>query len=161
MRRPVPSLPLRPSTVSDYGRCGDRRISALLQAADWSMDKERVQRICSREGLTVPQRHEPCSRLWLNNGSCARQRPLHRNRAWSFDFVQAQTDHARSSRVLTLRDEHSRACLALREARRINSLGVIEVLSDAMWLPSLQNQELLSLYRASLREEQPFCSKSR
>jgi hypothetical protein len=29
-------------------------------------------------------------------------------------------------------DEHSRACLGLKVARRINSVGVIEALADAM-----------------------------
>ncbi|MBA9071311.1 transposase InsO family protein [Methylobacterium sp. RAS18] len=37
-------------------------------------------------------------------------------------------------RILTLIDGHSRACLALKVARRINSLGVIEALADAMCL---------------------------
>ncbi len=31
-------------------------------------------------------------------------------------------------------DEHSRACLALKVARRISSVGVIEALADAMCL---------------------------
>jgi hypothetical protein len=63
-----------------------------------------------------------------------RLRPLHRNHVWSFDFVQGQTHDGRSLRILTLIDEHSRACLALKVARRINSLGVIEALADAMCL---------------------------
>ena len=72
--------------------------------------------------------------MWLNDGSCVRLRPLHRNHVWSFDFVQGQTHDGRSLRILTLIDEHSRACLALKVARRINSLGVIEALADAMCL---------------------------
>ena len=48
--------------------------------------------------------------------------------------MQAQTHDGRSLRILTLIDEHSRACLALTVARRINSLGVIEALADAMCL---------------------------
>ena len=35
-------------------------------------------------------------------------------------------------RILTLIDEHTRECLALRVARRINAFGVIETLADAM-----------------------------
>ncbi len=35
---------------------------------------------------------------------------------------------------MTLIDEHSRACLALKVARRITSVGVIEALADAMCL---------------------------
>ena len=49
-------------------------------------------------------------------------------------LVQAQTHDGRSLRVLTLIDEHSRACLALKVARRIDSLGVIEALAEAMCL---------------------------
>ena len=99
------------------------------------MGKERAQRIWRREGLKVPRRHEPRGRLWLNDGSCVRLRPLHRNHVWSFDFVQAKTHEGRSLRVLTLLDGHSRTCLALKVARRINSLGVIEALADATCLP--------------------------
>jgi len=48
--------------------------------------------------------------------------------------VQGQTHDGRSLHILTLLDEHSRACLAPKVARRINSLGVIEALADAMCL---------------------------
>jgi hypothetical protein len=50
----------------------------------------------------------------------------------SFDFLQAQTHDGRSPRMLI--DAHSRACLALKVARRINSLGVIEAQAEAMCL---------------------------
>ena len=91
--------------ASEYGRYGYRRVTALLQAAGWQVGKDRVQRIWRREGLKVPQKHRPRSRLWLNGGSCVRLRPQHRNHVWSFDFVQAQTHDGRSLRVLTLIDD--------------------------------------------------------
>ncbi len=118
--------------ASEYGRYGYRRVTALLQAAGWPVGKDRVQRIWRREGLKVPSRQRPRSRLWLNDGSGKRLRPLRRNHVWSFDFVQAQIHDGRSLRILTLIDEHSRACLALKVARCINSLGVIDALADAM-----------------------------
>lgn len=120
--------------ASEYGRYGYRRVTALLRAAGWRVGKDRVQRIWRREGLKIPRKHKPRSRLWLNDGSCVRLRPLHRNHVWSFDVVQAQTHDGRSLRILTLIDEHGRACLALKVARRLNSLGVIEALADAMCL---------------------------
>jgi putative transposase len=46
--------------------------------------------------------------------------------------VEGQTHDGRSLRILTLIDEYTRECLALRVERRINSLGVIETLADAM-----------------------------
>lgn len=46
--------------------------------------------------------------------------------------MATQTHDGRSVRLLTLIDEFSRECLAIRVARRINSFGVIETLADAM-----------------------------
>jgi putative transposase len=70
--------------------------------------------------------------LWLNDGSCIRLRPERRNHVWSYDFVEAQTQDGRKVRLMTLIDEFTRECLAIRVARRINSLGVLETMADAM-----------------------------
>jgi putative transposase len=72
--------------ASQYGRYGYRRITALLKRADWKVGKDRVERIWRREGLKVPQKQKPRGRLWLNDGSCVRLRPTHRNHVWSYDF---------------------------------------------------------------------------
>ena len=118
--------------ASEYGRYGDRRITALLQIAGWRVGKDRVQRIWRREGLKVPQKHRPRGRLWLNDGSCIRLRSERPNHVWSFDFVESHTHDGRSLRILTLIDESTRECLALKVDRRINSFGVLETLADAM-----------------------------
>ena len=47
---------------------------------------------------------------------------------------EAQTDDGRRHRLMTLIDEFRRKCLAIRVARRINAIGVIETLADAMLL---------------------------
>jgi putative transposase len=93
---------------------------------------DRVQRIWRREGLRVPSKQPKRGRLWLNDGSCIRLRPERPNHVWSFDFVETATHDGRRIRILTLIDEFSRECLALRVARRINAFGVIETLADAM-----------------------------
>lgn len=59
-------------------------------------------------------------------------RATHPGAEASTNMNQAQTHDERSLRILTLIDEHSRAYLALKAARRINSLGVIEALADTM-----------------------------
>jgi len=69
--------------AAEYGRYDYRRITALLQAAGWSVGKDRVQRIWRREGLKVPAKQKPRGRLWFNDGSCIRLRPTHPNRVWS------------------------------------------------------------------------------
>ncbi len=50
----------------------------------------------------------------------------------AYDFVEAQTHDGRKVRLMTLIDEFTRECLAIRVARRINSLGVLETMADVM-----------------------------
>jgi putative transposase len=118
--------------ATKYGRYGYRRITALLRTAGWRVGKDRVQRIWRREGLKVPQKQRPRARLWLNDGSCVRLRPVRANHVWSYDFVSAITHDGRALRILTLIDEYTRECLAIRVARRLASLEVIETLADVM-----------------------------
>ena len=118
--------------AAQYGRYGYRRITEMLQRAGWSVGVDRVLRIWRREGLKVPSKQRPRRRLWLNDGSCIRLRPERRNHVWSYDFVEAQTHDGRKVRLMTLIDEFTRECMAIRVARRINSLGVLETMADAM-----------------------------
>ena len=115
-----------------YGRYGYRRITVLLQSAGWQVGKDRVQRIWRREGLKVPQKQRARGRLWLGDGSCVRLRPERANHVWSYDFVKAMTHDGRALRILVVIDECTRECLALRVARRLGSLQVIETLADVM-----------------------------
>jgi putative transposase len=114
----------------DYGRYGYRRITALLRREGWRVNHKRVERLWRREGLKVPQRQPKRRRLWLNDGSCIRLRPTHRNHVWSYDFVQARTHDGRAFRMLTLIDEFTRECLAIDVARNLTSEEVLERLSD-------------------------------
>ena len=104
----------------------------MLDEAGWDVGCDRVQRIWRREGLKVPKKQRPRGRLWLNDGSCIRLRPERRNHVWSYDFVEAQTHDGRKLRLMTLIDEFTRECLAIRVARRINSFGVLETMADVM-----------------------------
>jgi len=107
-------------------------VTAVLNESGIGVGKDRVQRIWRREGLKVPQKQPKRGRLWLNDGSCIRLRPEQRNHVWSFDFVECQTHDGRRLRLMTLIDEFTRKCLAISVARRINAIGVIETLADAM-----------------------------
>ena len=118
--------------AAEYGRYGYRRITALLQASGWQVGRDRVQRIWRREGLKVPKKQRPRGRLWFNDGSCVRLRPEYPHHVWSYDFVHHTTEDGRSLRLMTLVDEFSRQCLAIKVGRRLNSMDVIETLADAM-----------------------------
>jgi putative transposase len=51
---------------------------------------------------------------------------------WSHDFVAALTHHGRMLKILTLIDESTCECLALRVGRSLGSYEVIETLADVM-----------------------------
>ena len=76
--------------ASRFGRYGYRQITNLLRVEGWEVNHRRVERIWRQEGLKVPRRQPKRGRLWLNDGSCIRLRPLHKNHVWSYDFVSTR-----------------------------------------------------------------------
>ena len=117
-----------------YGRYGYRRIAALLREAGWSVSDGRIERLWRREGLKVPVKQPKKGRLWLNVGSCVRLRPEYRNHVWSYDFVHCRTDDGKAFRTLNILDEYSRECLAIKVKRKLNSVDVIDALTDLVIL---------------------------
>jgi len=115
--------------ASRFGRYGYRTITGLLRLAGWRVNRKRVERIWKQEGLKVPQKQPKRSRLWLNDGSCMRLRPQHRDHVWSYDFVHDRTKNGRPLKILTVIDEYTRECLSLRVERRMTSEQVLETLA--------------------------------
>jgi putative transposase len=111
-----------------YGRYGYRRITALLNERGWQVNHKRVERIWRQEGLKVPNKQPKRGRLWLNDGSCIRLRPEHKDHVWSYDFVAARTADGRAFRMLTIIDEYTRECLAILVERSLTSEDVIDQL---------------------------------
>lgn len=116
--------------ATKYGRYGYRRVTALLRNSGWRVNHKPVERIWRQEGLKVPKRQPKRGRLWLNDGSCVRLRPTHRNHVWSYDFVMDRTHDGKPIKILTLIDEYSRHCLALEVDRSIKSDDVLHSLSN-------------------------------
>ena len=124
---------LRESIVKlacEYGRYGYRRITALLNNDGWRVNHKRVERIWREEGLKVPKRQPKRRRLWLNDGSVLRLKPLYRNHVWSYDFVHERTSDGRAMRILNIIDEYTRECLAIHIERKIESPDVLYKLSE-------------------------------
>jgi len=119
----------------EYGRYGYRRITAMLRAEGWPVNHKRVERIWRQEGLKVPQKQPKRGRLWLNDGSCVRLRPRYPGHVWSYDFMQDRTHDGRAFRLLTIIDEFTRECLAIRVQRKLPSEDVLEELT---WLFALR-----------------------
>ena len=116
--------------ATQYGRYGYRRITALLRLQGWRINSKRVERIWRQEGLKVPARQPKRGRLWLNDGSCIRLRPEHKNHVWAYDFVADRTSNGSAFRMLTVVDEYTRECLAINVERKLNSTHVLETLAE-------------------------------
>ncbi len=115
--------------ATKYGRYGYRRITALLQnEKGWRVNHKRVERIWRKEGLKMPKKQPKRGRLWLNDGSCIRLRPEHKDHVWSYDFMVEHTSNGRAFKILTIIDEFTRESLSTKVNRRINSQDVIDEL---------------------------------
>ena len=102
----------------------------MLQGESWQVNHKRVERIWMKEGLKVPKKQPKRGRLWLNDGSCIRLRPEHKDHVWSYDFVMTRTAEGRAFRILSVLDEYTRECLAILVKRHITSRDVIDVLFE-------------------------------
>lgn len=116
--------------AKQYGRYGYRRITALLRHQGWQVNSKRVERIWRQEGLKVPSRQPKRGRLWLNDGSCLRLRPEHKDHVWAYDFVADRTSNSKAFRMLTVVDEYTRECLAIRVERKLGSTQVLDTLTE-------------------------------
>ena len=116
--------------ASRYGRYGYRQITGLLKGKGFRVNHKRVERIWREEGLKVPNKQPRRGRLWLNDGSCVRLRPTHRNHVWAYDFVAERTHDGRPIKMLTVIDEYSRECLAIVVERRLQSDDVLSCLAE-------------------------------
>jgi len=116
--------------ATKYGRYGYRRITALLNNNEhgWKVNHKRVERIWRKEGLKVPKKQPKRGRLWLNDGSCIRLRPEHKDHVWSYDFMVERTTDGRAFRVLNIIDEFTRESLSGKVNRKISSQDVIDEL---------------------------------
>ena len=112
-----------------FGRYGYRRVTALLRNEGWRVNHKRIERLWRQEGLKVPKKQPKRGRLWLNDGSCMRLRPTHRDHVWSYDFVQDRTKEGRPLRMLTIVDEYTRECLSIDVARKLDHEDVLERLA--------------------------------
>ena len=102
----------------------------MLHAEGWQVNHKRVERLWREEGLKVPAKQPKRGRLYLNDGSCIRLRPCWQHHVWSYDFVSERLADGTKIRMLTVIDEYSRECLAIRVAYRLTSDDVLDVLSD-------------------------------
>ena len=66
----------------------------------------------------------------MNDGSIIWLKPERKGHVWAYDFVVCRTEDERPFRMLTVIDEYTRECMAIKVARRIRSDDVIHALTE-------------------------------
>ena len=113
-----------------HPRYGYRRMSAVLRAEGWEVNRKAVQRLWGQAGLQVKARR--CPRRKVPGRHC-HIRGCRPNEIWSYDFVRDRTKEGRPIRVLSVVDEYTRTCLALAVGRSMTAEDVVDVLEGLMW----------------------------
>lgn len=113
-------------------RFGYRRIAALLRADGFRASESRVLRLWRKEGLKVPQKKRKRRTLGVAENGCDRRRATHKNHVWAWGFVFDKTEGGSQLKWLSIVDEHTRECLALKCDRSITSEDVIDTLAELL-----------------------------
>jgi putative transposase len=113
-------------------RFGYRRIAALLRGEGYAASESRVLRLWRREGLKVPQKKRKKRRLGVAENGCDRLQATHKNHVWAWDFAFDRTESGTQLKWLSIVDEHTRECLALKVARSITSEDLIDTVAELL-----------------------------
>jgi putative transposase len=116
--------------VKERPRFGYRRIGRLLRAEGWQASATRVYRLWRREGLKVPQKKRKRRRLGSSENGCYLHKAEQQDHVWAWDFVFDHTTSGSQLKWLSIVDEYTRECLALKVDRSITSEDVIDTLAE-------------------------------
>jgi transposase InsO family protein len=116
--------------VRQRPRFGYRRIGALLVQEGWQVNRKRIYRLWRKEGLKVPRKQRKKRRLGTSTNACHRRRAEHKDHVWTWDFIFDRTAPGTLLKWLSIVDEYTRECLALKVDRSITSEDVIDTLAE-------------------------------
>jgi putative transposase len=121
-------------------RFGYRRIGSLLGLEGWRAGLSRVFRLWRREGLKVPHKKRKRRRLGTSANGCHRRRAEGPNDVWCWDFIFDRTESGSQLKWLSVVDEYTRECLALKVDRGITSSDVIDTLAELFAMRGVPRQ---------------------
>jgi putative transposase len=111
-------------------RWGYRRVAWQLRQEGGQASATRVYRLWRREGLKVPAKRRKKRRLGRSENGCLHRRAEQKDHVWAWDFVFDHTTSGSQLKWLSIVDEHTRECLALKVDRSITSEDVIDTLAE-------------------------------
>lgn len=111
-------------------RFGYRRLTAVLRREGWTVNVKRVHRLCRREGLKVRRIRRKTRAVGSSPNACHLRRAERKDQVWCWDFAFDRTEHGTALKWLSILDEYTRECLALKVSRSITSEDVLDALAE-------------------------------
>jgi transposase InsO family protein len=116
-----------------HPRYGYKRIHARLLQQGWRLNRKRTRRLWNALGLRRPLRRKKprscAAKPGSSGNSCVNQPAQFKNDVWTYDFIVDRTADGRMLKWLSLVDEYTRECLALRVANALTGADVRRVLA--------------------------------
>jgi len=106
---------------------GYRLSCGFLKLRGWKVNPKRVYRVWHRIGLSLPP-YRPQRKI--RSGAKLDRLALRRNDIWAWDFVHDRYHDAEKLRCLTVKDEATGFCLAIKVDRSLRSEDVKAVLRE-------------------------------
>ena len=78
------------------------------------------------------QKQRKKRRLGRSEHGIVRQRALHQDHVWAWDFIHDRDERGRPLKWLSIVDEHTRECLALEVSRSMKAKDVVDIVSQVM-----------------------------
>lgn len=111
-------------------RFGYRRITVLLRREGWQVNDKRVYRLYCEQGLQLSRKKSKKKRASHQRiDSTLAEAP---DQKWSMDFVTDRFEDGRYFRVLTVIDQYTRECVALRAGKSLRGSDVATCLNDTL-----------------------------
>jgi len=110
---------------------GYKKVTSILREEHGQrINPKRVARVRRERGLMASRKGG--KRRRVSPQEDVRRSASRANEVWSYDFISDATAEGRSVRILSVIDEYTRECLALRGERSFPARKVIEVLEEVM-----------------------------
>lgn len=133
---------------------GYRLAAGYLRLRGWIINDKRVYRLWRLNGLCLPP-YRP--RRKISSGAKLAGLALRRNDVWAWDFVHDRYHDAEPLRCLTVKDEATGFCLAIKTARHLRHQDVkatmIELISRYGTPRAIRSDNGSELVASALREE--------
>jgi putative transposase len=102
----------------------------MLRREGWLVNAKRIHRLCRKEGLKVRRTIRNRRAIGQSSNACSIRRAEHQDQVWCWDFAFDRTRSGTTLKWLSIIDEHTRECLALKVARSITSADVLDTLAE-------------------------------